>query len=65
MDYKVVDVPLKKIKTIHHLSDIHVRNLKRHTEYRQVFDKVYDRIKQNSKDSNWIDYVDKNTGLPL
>ena len=51
MDYKVVDVPLKKIKTIHHLSDIHVRNLKRHTEYRQVFDKVYDRIKQNSKDS--------------
>ncbi len=51
MDYKVVDVPFKKIKTIHHLSDIHIRNLKRHSEYRQVFEKVYDRIKLNSKDS--------------
>ena len=46
-----VKVPFKKIKTIHHLSDIHIRNLKRHTEYRQVFQKVYDRIKKNSKDS--------------
>ena len=46
-----VKVPFKKIKTIHHLSDIHIRNLKRHTEYREVFQKVYDRIKKNSKDS--------------
>ena len=46
-----VKVPFKKIKTIHHLSDIHIRNLKRHKEYRQVFDKVYDRIKQNAEDS--------------
>ena len=46
-----VKVPFKKIKTIHHLSDIHISNLKRHTEYREVFQKVYDRIKKNSKDS--------------
>ena len=46
-----VKVPFKKIKTIHHLSDIHIRNLKWHKEYRQVFDKVYDRIKQNAEDS--------------
>ena len=46
-----VKVPFKKIKTIHHLSDIHIRNLKRHSEYRQVFEKVYDRIKLNSQDS--------------
>ena len=47
MEYTVIDVPFKKLKTIHHLSDIHIRNLKRHNEYRQVFAKVYDRIKQN------------------
>ena len=46
-----IKVPFKKLKTIHHLSDIHIRNLKRHNEYRQVFAKTYDRIKQNSKDS--------------
>jgi len=46
-----IKVPFKKLKTIHHLSDIHIRNLKRHSEYREVFSKVYDRIKQNSKDS--------------
>ena len=46
-----VKVPFKKIKTIHHLSDIHIRNLKRHKEYRQVFEKTYERIRQNAENS--------------
>ena len=51
MEYKVVEVPFKELKTIHHLSDIHIRNLKRHTEYREVFDRVYENIKLDTKDS--------------
>jgi len=46
-----VDIPLKKIKYIHHISDVHIRNLKRHAEYEQVFDKLYEKIKQNREDS--------------
>ena len=39
------------INKIYHIADVHIRNVKRHKEYRQVFDKVYDRIKQNAEDS--------------
>ena len=46
-----VDIPLKKIKYIHHISDVHIRNLKRHAEYEQVFEKLYEKIKQNREDS--------------
>ena len=50
-----LDVPFKELKTIHHLADIHIRNLKRHTEYREVFDKTYEKIKENS--DNAIIYI--------
>ena len=46
-----INLPFKKLKKIHHFADIHIRNLKRHTEYRQVFDKVYTQLKQDSEDS--------------
>ena len=46
-----VDIPLKKIKYIHHISDVHIRNLKRHAEYEQVFERLYKKIKQNREDS--------------
>ncbi len=46
-----VDIPLKKIKYIHHISDVHIRNLKRHAEYEQVFERLYEKIKQNREDS--------------
>lgn len=39
------------IKYIHHISDIHIRLLKRHSEYREVFHNLYEKIKENSKDS--------------
>ena len=46
-----IDIPLKKIKYIHHISDVHIRNLKRHAEYEQVFERLYEKIKQNREDS--------------
>ena len=46
-----INIPLKKIKYIHHISDVHIRNLKRHAEYEQVFERLYEKIKQNREDS--------------
>ena len=46
-----INIPLKKIKYIHHISDVHIRNLKRHAEYEQVFERLYKKIKQNREDS--------------
>ena len=46
-----VDIPFKEIKYIHHISDVHIRNLKRHAEYEQVFEKLYDKIKENRENS--------------
>lgn len=38
-----------EIKYIYHLSDIHIRNIHRHDEYIQVFEKTYETIKRESK----------------
>lgn len=46
-----IDVGFDKIKKILHLSDIHVRNLKRHAEYISVFKKVYRIAKKLPKES--------------
>ena len=34
-----------RLKRIYHIADIHIRNVKRHTEYRQVFYKMFEEIK--------------------
>lgn len=34
------------IKKIYHISDIHIRNFKRHDEYRRVFDQLYSYLKK-------------------
>ena len=36
-----IDIGLKKVKTIFHISDVHIRTIKRHKEYREVYSKVY------------------------
>ena len=46
-----IDVGLKKIKTIFHISDVHIRTIKRHKEYREVFSKVYKEIEKRKDDS--------------
>ena len=44
------------VKKILHIADVHIRNLKRHEEYRQVFDKLYESLKSET-DENTIIYL--------
>tara|TARA_Y100000816_G_scaffold292401_1_gene287468 strand:- start:3834 stop:7004 length:3171 start_codon:yes stop_codon:yes gene_type:complete len=41
------------IKKIYHIADVHIRNLKRHKEYREVFDRLYQYI-NDTKTSNSV-----------
>jgi len=47
---------MNKVSKIFHISDIHIRNFKRHSEYRRVFNKLYDYIEKN-KDEGSIIYL--------
>ena len=40
-----------KLKKIYHISDIQIRNLKRHKEYEQVFENLYKFISQDTEDA--------------
>jgi len=44
------------INKIYHIADVHVRNVKRHKEYRQVFKKLYSYIRK-TKAENDVIYV--------
>ena len=46
-----IKVSFDKLKYIHHISDIQIRNLKRHTEYEQVFERTYKEIEKNKDDA--------------
>ena len=45
---------MSKLKKIYHIADIHIRNLKRHQEYREVFDRLFDDIKSKGVDDSLI-----------
>ena len=51
----VVKVPFRKLKHIHHISDIQIRNLKRHKEYEEVFERTYEEIKKHK--DNAVVYI--------
>jgi len=51
----VVKVPFRKLKHIHHISDIQIRNLKRHREYEEVFMRLYEKVKENK--DNAVAYI--------
>ena len=51
----VVKVPFRKLKHIHHISDIQIRNLKRHKEYEQVFERTYEQVKKHK--DNAVAYI--------
>ena len=36
---------MDKLKYIHHISDIQIRNLKRHKEYNEVFERTTEKSK--------------------
>jgi len=42
------------IRKIFHISDIHVRNFKRHQEYRRVFESLYNYLKDNVTENDLI-----------
>ena len=48
MDIKHIDAGIETIDKIFHVSDIHIRTLKRHREYREVFRNMFDHIAQHS-----------------
>ena len=48
MEIKKIEVGIDKIDKIYHVSDIHIRTLKRHKEYREVFQNMFDYINQTS-----------------
>ena len=52
---KIVKVPFRKLKHIHHISDIQIRNLKRHREYEEVFERTYEEVKKYK--NNAVAYI--------
>ena len=48
MDIKHIDTYHDKLEKIIHVSDIHIRTLKRHREYREVFKNMHNQIEQLS-----------------
>jgi DNA repair exonuclease SbcCD ATPase subunit len=51
-----INTSIKKVSKIVHCADIHIRNVRRHTEYQQQFDKFYSKVKE-TLDENTIIYV--------
>ena len=41
-----IDIGIERIDKIYHLADIHIRNLKRHQEYKTVFDRTVEAVKK-------------------
>ena len=46
---RTIDIGIDKIDKIYHIADVHVRNVKRHKEYREVLDLIKAQlVAQNS-----------------
>ena len=43
---------IKQIDKIFHISDVHIRTLKRHTEYRHVFENLFTYINQHKTENS-------------
>ena len=52
MEIKKIESTINKIDKIFHVSDIHIRTLKRHTEYREVFQNMFNYINSNSTENS-------------
>ena len=52
MGIKKIDIGIDKIDKIFHVSDIHIRTLKRHKEYREVFQNMFDHINCHSTENS-------------
>ena len=49
-----LDTKIKNVDRLFHLADIHIRPYKRHHEYKQVFQSLYDSIKLNATSNSII-----------
>ena len=45
---------MNKLKTIYHIADVHIRNVKRHKEYRLVFEKMFAEIRKRGTEDSII-----------
>jgi DNA repair exonuclease SbcCD ATPase subunit/DNA repair exonuclease SbcCD nuclease subunit len=52
MEIKKIQSTISKIDKIFHVSDIHIRTLKRHTEYREVFKNMFNYINSHSTENS-------------
>ena len=52
MEIKKIQSTITKIDKIFHVSDIHIRTLKRHTEYREVFQNMFNYINNHSTENS-------------
>jgi len=50
MDIKKIETGIDRIDKIYHISDVHIRTLKRHREYRDVFKNMFEYINQTKTD---------------
>lgn len=54
MNINHIECSHKKIDKIYHVSDIHIRNVKRHEEYREVLNKFYKSVSDNGTENSLI-----------
>jgi DNA repair exonuclease SbcCD ATPase subunit/DNA repair exonuclease SbcCD nuclease subunit len=45
---------MSKLKRIYHIADVHIRNVKRHKEYREVFEKMFEEIRKRGTEDSII-----------
>jgi len=51
---KTLNIGIEKIGKIYHIADVHIRNLKRHSEYRDVFSQLYGYILSTMSENDII-----------
>jgi len=54
IEIKKINIGIDTIQKIYHISDVHIRNLKRHQEYKTVFSRTVDAIKSTLKPNDII-----------
>ena len=56
VNIKEINIGIDSVDKIYHIADVHVRNVKRHKEYREVFGRLYSYIKK-TRTTNSLVYV--------
>ena len=51
---KKIKVGIEKVNKVYHIADVHIRNLKRHKEYRDVFSHLYGYILSTMEENDII-----------